>query len=393
MPQVKPDVETFARIRVVGVGGSGGSAIHRMMASRIQGVDFVAVNTDAQALHHCLAPRKIHIGKTTTRGLGAGMNPDIGRQAAEESREDIEEAVRGSDMVFITCGMGGGTGTGAAPIVAEAAKESGALTVAVVTRPFSFEGLQRNRIAESGIEELKERVDTIIVIPNDRLLTIIDRKTSLISSFEIVDDVLRQAVQGISDLITLPGIVNVDFADVKAIMKDAGSALMGIGRATGDDRAQEAARAAINSPLLEVSINGAKGVLFNISGGSDLSMSEVNEAAQIITESIDRDAKVIFGAVIDDKLKKGEIKVTVVATGFNSDVTEAKSLVNDASSFLKARESYAPRRDDNNNEESIVLKTAKPQGKAFEGQVSLVDEEDENDDEFVVPAFIRRKMK
>ncbi|MDP3764386.1 MAG: cell division protein FtsZ [bacterium] len=392
MPQVKPDVETFARIRVVGVGGSGGSAIHRMMASRIQGVDFVAVNTDAQALHHCLAPRKIHIGKNTTRGLGAGMNPDIGRQAAEESREDIEEAIRGSDMVFITCGMGGGTGTGAAPIVAEAAKESGALTVAVITRPFSFEGLQRNRIAETGIEELKERVDTIIVIPNDRLLTIIDRKTSLVSSFEIVDDVLRQAVQGISDLITMPGIVNVDFADVKAIMKDAGSALMGIGRATGDDRAQEAARAAINSPLLEVSINGAKGVLFNISGGADLSMSEVNEAAQIITESIDRDAKVIFGAVLDDKLKKGEIKVTVVATGFNTEVSEAKSLLNDASSFLKARESYVPRRDDS-SEENIVLKTAKPPGKAFEAQVSSVNEEDENDDEFVVPAFIRRKMK
>ncbi|MEK7629011.1 MAG: cell division protein FtsZ [Patescibacteria group bacterium] len=392
MPQVKPDVETFARIRVVGVGGSGGSAIHRMMASRIQGVDFVAVNTDAQALHHCLAPRKIHIGKNTTRGLGAGMNPDIGRQAAEESREEIEEAIRGSDMVFITCGMGGGTGTGAAPIVAEAAKESGALTVAVVTRPFSFEGLQRNRIAESGIEELKERVDTIIVIPNDRLLTIIDRKTSLVSSFEIVDDVLRQAVQGISDLITLPGIVNVDFADVKAIMKDAGSALMGIGRATGDDRAQEAARAAINSPLLEVSINGAKGVLFNISGGADLSMSEVNEAAQIITESIDRDAKVIFGAVIDDKLKKGEIKVTVVATGFNSEVSEGKSLLNDTSSFLKPRESYAPRKDDS-VEENIFLKTVKPQGKAFEAQVSSVNEEDENDDEFIVPAFIRRKMK
>ena len=392
MPQVKPDVETFARIRVVGVGGSGGSAIHRMMASRIQGVDFVAVNTDAQALHHCLAPRKIHIGKNTTRGLGAGMNPDIGRQAAEESREEIEEAIRGSDMVFITCGMGGGTGTGAAPIVAEAAKESGALTVAVVTRPFSFEGLQRNRIAESGIEELKERVDTIIVIPNDRLLTIIDRKTSLVSSFEIVEDVLRQAVQGMSDLITLPGIVSVDVADVKAIMKDAGSALMGIGRATGDDRAQEAARAAINSPLLEVSINGAKGVLFNISGGADLSMSEVNEAAQIITESIDRDAKVIFGAVIDDKLKKGEIKVTVVATGFNSEVSEGKSLLNDTSSFLKPRESYAPRKDDS-VEENIFLKTVKPQGKAFEAQVSSVNEEDENDDEFIVPAFIRRKMK
>ena len=391
MPQVKPDVETFARIRVVGVGGSGGSAIHRMMASRIQGVDFVAVNTDAQALHHCLAPRKIHIGKNTTRGLGAGMNPDIGRQAAEESREEIEEAIRGSDMVFITCGMGGGTGTGAAPIVAEAAKESGALTVAVITRPCSFQGLQRSRIAESGIEELRERVDTIIIIPNDRLLTIIDRKTSLISSFEIVDDVLRQAVQGISDLITLPGIVNVDFADVKAVMKDAGSALMGIGRATGDDRAQEAARAAINSPLLEVSINGAKGVLFNISGGADLSMSEVNEAAQIITESIDRDAKVIFGAVIDDKLKKGEIKVTVVATGFNAESMEAKSLLNDAAPFFRVKEISSVRKE--GDEEPVFFKTAKPQAKAFETQVSSVNEEDDTDDEFVVPAFIRRKMK
>ncbi len=390
MPQIKPDVETFARIKVVGVGGSGGSAIHRMMTSRIQGVDFVAVNTDAQALHHCQAPRKIHVGKNTTRGLGAGMNPDIGRQAAEESREEIEEALRGSDMVFITCGMGGGTGTGAAPIVAEAAKESGALTVAVITRPFSFEGLQRSRIAEAGIEELKERVDTMITIPNDRLLTIIDRKTSLINSFEIVDDVLRQAVQGISDLITMPGIVNVDFADVKAIMKDAGSALMGIGRATGEDRAQEAARAAINSPLLEVSINGAKGVLFNISGGSDLSMSEVNEAAQIITESIDRDAKVIFGAVLDDKLKKGEIKVTVVATGFNPEVVAGKSLLQDAGSFLKTKEASLAKKDE--EAESVFFKTAKSPSKAFETQVSSLNEE-ETDDEFEVPAFIRRKMK
>lgn len=392
MPQVKPDVETFARIKVVGVGGSGGSAIHRMMTSRIQGVDFVAVNTDAQALHHCQAPRKIHIGKNTTRGLGAGMNPDIGRQAAEENREEIEEALRGSDMVFITCGMGGGTGTGASPIVAEAAKESGALTVAVITRPFSFEGLQRNRIAESGIEELKERVDTIITIPNDRLLTIIDRKTSLINAFEIVDDVLRQAVQGISDLVTMPGIVNVDFADVKAIMKDAGSALMGIGRATGDDRAQEAARAAINSPLLEVAINGAKGVLFNISGGTDLSMSEVNEAAQIITESIDRDAKVIFGAVIDDKLKKGEIKITVVATGFNPEaVSAAKSFMPDTASFLKNKEAAFGRRDEPG--EAVALKTAKSPARGFETQVSSLNEEEEEDDEFVVPAFIRRKMK
>ncbi|MEK9185396.1 MAG: cell division protein FtsZ, partial [Patescibacteria group bacterium] len=360
-----------------------------MMASRIQGIDFVAVNTDAQALHHCQAPRKIHIGKSTTRGLGAGMNPDIGRQAAEESREEIEESIKGSDMVFVTCGMGGGTGTGAAPIIAEAAKESGALTVAVITRPFSFEGLQRGRIAESGIEELRERVDTMIIIPNDRLLTIIDRKTSLINAFEIVDDVLRQAVQGISDLITLPGIVNLDFADVKAVMKDAGSALIGIGRASGDDRAQEAARAAINSPLLEVSINGAKGVLFNVSGGADLSMSEVNEAAQIITESVDRDAKVIFGAVQDDKLKKGEIKITVVATGFSSIPDETKSLFHGASQIIRPKEVlFRPA----GVQESVTLKTAKP--KNFEAQVSSLNEEDEDgDDDFIVPAFIRRKMK
>ncbi len=393
MPQIKPDVETFAKIKVVGVGGSGGSAIHRMMASRIQGVDFVAVNTDAQALHHCQAPRKIHIGKNTTRGLGAGMNPDIGRQSAEESREEIEQAIKGADMVFITCGMGGGTGTGASSIVAETAKESGALTVAVVTRPFGFEGLQRTKIAESGIEELKERVDTMIVIPNDRLLTIIDRKTLLVNAFEIVDDILRQAVQGISDLITLPGIVNVDFADVKAIMKDAGSALMGIGRATGEDRAQEAARAAINSPLLEVSINGAKGVLFNVSGGSDLTMSEVNEAAQIITESIDREAKVIFGAVIDDKLKKGEIKVTVVATGFNNQAPESSSMLQDSARLFKPKDIpiMTSLHEKDESRESITLK---PKSKTFESQVSSISEdEEEMGEEFIVPAFIRRKMK
>ncbi len=400
MPQIKPDVETFAKIKVVGVGGSGGAAIHRMMSSKIQGVDFVAVNTDAQALHHCQAPKKIHVGRATTRGLGAGMNPDIGRQAAEESREEIEAALKGSDMVFITCGMGGGTGTGASVIVAEAAKESGALTVAVITRPFSFEGLQRSRIAEAGIEELRDRVDTMIIVPNDRLLTIIDRKTSLVNAFEIVDDVLRQAVQGISDLITMPGIVNVDFADVKAIMKDAGSALMGIGRATGDDRAQEAARAAINSPLLEVSINGAKGVLFNVSGGSDLSMSEVNEAAQIITESVDRDAKIIFGAVIDDKLKKGEIKITVVATGFSNPMPQSSSMLQaegargtEAGKLFRPRELplslLRPEKEDIT--ESVTIKS-KP--KDFESQISsLAEDEEDSDDEFVVPAFIRRKMK
>jgi len=371
--QIKPEVESFAHIKVIGVGGSGGKAVHRMVATKIQGAEFIAINTDVQDLHHCQAPSKLHIGKGVTRGLGAGMNPDIGRQAAEENRDEILDIVKGADMVFITGGMGGGTATGAAPIVAEASREVGALTVGVVTRPFTFEGIQRARIAEAGLEELKERVDTLITIPNDRLLSIIDRKVSLINAFEIVDDVLRQAVQGISELITVPGLVNVDFADVKAVMKDSGSALMGIGRATGEDRAQEAARAAINSPLLEVSVNGAKGVLFNISGGTDLTMAEVNEAAQIITEAIDRDAKVIFGAVIDEKLKKGEVKITVIATGFDNVTDERQpALVESSGGFFRGRGDKKTQ---------------------FETETSAVDEEGVEDDAFEIPAFIRRKMK
>ena len=372
--QIKPDIESFAHIKVIGTGGSGGNAIHRMINTKIQGVEFVAINTDAQDLHHCQAPKKLHIGKNITRGLGAGMNPELGRQAAEESRDEIFDLLKGADMVFITCGMGGGTGTGAAPIIAEAAREAGALTVAVVTRPFSFEGIQRARIAEAGLDELHERVDTLITIPNDRLLSIIDRKVSLLNAFEIVDDVLRQAVQGISDLITTPGLVNVDFADVKAVMKDSGSALMGIGRATGEERAHEAARAAINSPLLEVSINGAKGVLFNIAGGPDLTMAEVNEAAQIITESIDRDAKVIFGAVIDDKLKKGEVKITVVATGFDNVADGRQPALVEAGGLLSRKSSEA-------------------RAAAFEAKVSSIDAEGESDDAFEIPAFIRRRIK
>lgn len=319
MAEIKaPNVETFARIKVVGVGGSGNNVIARMKEVGLRGVELIAVNTDAQALHQSGAEEKLHIGKNLTKGLGAGMNPEIGRQAAEENRDEIQEILKDSDMIFVTCGMGGGTGTGAAPVVAEVAKESGALTVAVVTKPFSFEGMQRAMIAEEGLEQLKDRVDALVVIPNDRLLQIIDKKTSLLSAFRIVDDVLRQGVQGISDLITVPGVVNVDFADVKAIMQDAGSALMGIGKASGDNRATEAARQAINSPLLEVSIEGAKGVLFNVTGSDDLTMLEINEAANIITESIDPNAKVIFGAVSmnDSDLKKGEIKITVIATGF-----------------------------------------------------------------------------
>lgn len=317
MPQVKPEIETFARIKVVGVGGSGGSAITRMMESRVRGVDFIAINSDAQALHHDKSTHKIHIGKNLTRGLGAGMNPEIGRQAAEENRDEIHEAVKGADMVFIACGLGGGTGSGAAPIVAEVAKDSGALTVGVVTKPFSFEGAQRSRIAEEAWAKLKDRVDALITIPNDRILQLIQKDTSLVQAFVVCDDVLKQAVQGISDLITLPGLVNVDFADVRAVMQDAGSALMGVGIASGENRSVDAAKAAVSSPLLDISIEGARGVLFNVSGGPDMTMWEINEAARLITESIDRDAKLIFGAVHDDRLKKGEIKITVIATGFN----------------------------------------------------------------------------
>jgi cell division protein FtsZ len=389
MPQVKPPFETFARIKVVGVGGSGNNALSRMIEARIHGVEFIAVNTDAQALHISNAPIKIHIGKSLTKGLGAGMNPEIGRQAAEDTKEEIMAALKGADMVFITCGLGGGTGSGAAPVVADIARDVGALTVAVVTRPFMFEGAQRMRIAEDAWHILREKVDALISIPNDRLLSIIDRKTPLLESFAIVDDVLRQGVQGISDLITIPGIINVDFADVKAIMVNSGSALMGIGRASGEDRALEAAKMAINSPLLEVSIDGAKGVLFNVSGGIDMAMAEINEAARIITEHIDPDAKVIFGAVIDDKMKKGEIKITVVATGF-------------ATSGLASRPSTfnsGPNLFDNviKNAKNVVRPSSQPESQPKPSQpqsppIKEIVDPNANEEEFDIPAFIRRKM-
>lgn len=314
--QVRPDVESFARIRVVGVGGSGGNTINHMVSTHVVGVDFLAVNTDAQDLAKSRAKRKIHIGRNLTRGLGTGMDPDLGKQAAEETREEIQEALKGSDMVFVTCGMGGGTGTGAAPAVAKIARELGALTVGVITKPFNFEGAQRMRLAEQGIMELRKSVDAIIIIPNDKLLSIVSKETGIKNAFAMCDDILKQAVEGISDLITTTGIINVDFADVRSIMHNAGSALMGIGHAIGEKRAETAARLAINSPLLEVSINGAKGVLFSVAGGEDLGMLEVQEAANVITEAIDPEAKVIFGAVTDETLKKGQIKVTVIATGF-----------------------------------------------------------------------------
>ncbi|HBE89941.1 MAG TPA: cell division protein FtsZ [Candidatus Andersenbacteria bacterium] len=317
MPLKKPTIENVANIKVVGVGGSGNAALNRMMEAKIKGVEFVAVNTDAQALHYSGAPTKLHIGQNLTRGLGAGMDPSVGQQAAEESREEIHEVLKGSDMVFVTCGFGGGTGSGAGPLISEIAKETGALTVAVVTKPFSFEGQQRMTLAEEAIAELNDRVDASVIIPNDRLLQIIDKKTSLLDAFKVVDDVLRQGVQGISDLITQHGMVNVDFADIRAIVQDAGSALMGIGRATGENRAVEAARASIASPMMDVTIDGARGIVFNITAGNDLRMFEVEEAARVITENADPNAKVIFGAVIDpEQVEEGEIKITVVATGF-----------------------------------------------------------------------------
>ncbi len=314
--RVEPEVETFARIRVVGVGGSGKNAINHMIESKVRGVEFIAINSDAQDLHRSLAKRKIHIGKNLTRGLGTGMNPELGKRAAEETRQEIQEALSGSDMVFITCGMGGGTGTGASAIVAKIAKEVGALVIAVVTKPFAFEGAQRKDIAERGLAELKKEVDAFIVIPNDKLLAIVEKDTSAKSAFAMCDEILRQAVEGVSDIITMPGEINTDFNDIKAIMEGAGPALMGIGIAEGDERAKEAATRAVNSPLLDVSISGAKGILFVVAGSDDLGIMEVQEAAKVINESVDKNAKVIFGIMRDEKLKKGQIRIIVIATGF-----------------------------------------------------------------------------
>ena len=307
-----------ARIKVVGVGGSGSNAVDHMINSGVRGVDFICVNCDTQDLHYNKAEKKIHIGKNLTRGLGAGMNPEVGRKAAEETKSEIQDGLKGADMVFITCGLGGGTGTGAAPIIAEAARAQGALTLAVVTKPFSFEGAERTRIAEEGLRELTGVADTVIVIPNDRLLEISDKKTTLKNAFALCDDVLKNAVQGISELIVMPGIINLDFADVKTIMGDAGPAVMGIGSAQGDGRAVEAARKAISSPLLDISINGARGILFAVAGGEDLTLHEINEAAKVITESADPQAKIIFGAFQDDTINKGSVKITVIAAGFSN---------------------------------------------------------------------------
>lgn len=358
MAEIKPSIEAFAQIKVVGVGGSGSSVVNRMVDTGVKGVEFIAVNTDTQNLQSGKANKKIHVGKTITRGLGAGADPEVGRKAAEESSEELEEVLKGADMVFVTCGEGGGTGTGAAPVVASIARQVGALTVGFVTKPFAFEGERRKRAAEEGIEELKEHVDTLITIPNDRLLQTIEKKTTMLEAFSVVDDVLRQGVQGISDLITIHGLINVDFADVKMIMSNAGSALMGIGMGSGENRAVEAARKAINSPLLELSINGAKGVLFNVTGGNDLGMFEIDEAAKVITEAVDPDANIIFGAVIDPSLSN-ELKITVIATGFETPKTTSVGQIESNKTIFEEDTGF----------------------------------EEDMDDELEIPAFIRKRME
>lgn len=384
MPKVSPEIEAFARIKVIGVGGSGNNAINHMINSKVRGVEFITMNTDVQDLHNSLADKKIHIGKNLTKGLGAGMNPEVGKKAAEETKAEIQDVIKGADMVFIACGLGGGTGTGAAPIVARAAKEQGILTVAVVTKPFSFEGNQRMKLAEKGQEELEQEVDAILVIPNDRLLAITDKETSFKTAFAMCDEVLRQAVEGISDLITTPGIINVDFADIKAVMQDTGSALMGIGNGAGEKRAEKAALEAINSPLLDLSINGAHGVLFAISGGDDLTIHEIQEAAKIITESIDKDAKVIFGTIKDDRLKKGEMKITVIATGFPTSSSGKQSLFNALPQTPIQKEETMKKEIHNS------LDFMKRPEKKEEVEENF---DDPTDDWNAVPAFLRRPKK
>lgn len=397
MPNITPDIEAFARIKVLGVGGSGGNAVNHMITSKVRGVDFIAINTDSQDLHRSMAKKRVHIGKNITRGLGTGMNPDLGRRAVEETRDEIQEVVKGADMVFVTCGLGGGTGSGASPMVARVAKELGCLTVAVVTKPFFFEGRQRSRIAEAALDDLRKEVDAIIVIPNDRLLSAISKETSVKNAFAMCDEILRQAVEGISDLITTPGLINIDFADIRTVMENAGSALMGIGSASGENRAIEAAKAAINSPLLDVSITGSKGVLFSIAGGEDLTMFEIQDAAKVITESIDPEAKIIFGTVRDDKLKKNEIKITVIATGFpESNTASARpstpvSAEPTIASIMKsaAEKGERPERSKIFNSMSDVKRDAVPEKK-----VEKEEKKDDDDDWGAIPAFLRRsKLK
>lgn len=403
MPEVKPDIQTFAKIKVIGIGGGGGAAVNRMVQGGIKGVEFIVMNTDLQDLHGNLAPKKLHIGKTTTRGLGAGMNPAVGRKAAEESQNEIREILKGADMVFITFGAGGGTGSGGAPIIADITKEMGALTIAVVTKPFSFEGIPRKKVAEDALRELIGRVDTLITIPNDRIWQIIDKKTTLVDAFSVVDEVLRQGVQGISELITLPGLINLDFADVRTIMENSGSALMGMGEASGDNRAVEAAKAAIASPLLELSIEGAHGVLFTVTGGSDMTMYEVSEAAKTITEAVDNDAKIIFGATLDSNLKD-TMKITVVATGFDDRLNKNQllrpSTPAKSTNFFSAGRPGAeevkrdkPSFDAKKLEaETLAPMTENPDKIKPEDVIVFPDDSASDDEDLEIPPFLRKKM-
>lgn len=403
MPQVKNAIETFARIQVIGVGGSGKNVTNHMINAKVKGVDFLAINTDAQDLQHSLASKKIHIGKNLTKGLGAGMNPEVGKNAAEETRAEIQEALKNADMVFVAGGLGGGTCTGAGPVVARIAKEMGTLTIGVVTKPFMFEGQQRMRLAEQGLAELSHAVDALIVVPNDKLLAVVDKNTTAKDAFAMSDEVLRQAVEGISQLITTPGTVgNIDFADIRAVLENAGSALMGIGTASGENRATDAAKAAISSPLIDVSIHGAKGVLFSIAGSDDLTMYEISEAARVITESVDPDAKIIFGTVKDDSLKKNEIRITVIAANFPDKLTAVRNIFKDREAMVQ--DSIA------NQNESSKGKIFNSIGNIFkdetpsETKVKPIDEviddtvssnvmkpaANDNDDWSAVPAFLRR---
>jgi cell division protein FtsZ len=380
--QAVRDVEDFAQIKVIGCGGGGSNAVNRMIEAGVRGVDFIAINTDAQALLLSEAPTKIRIGDKLTKGLGVGGNPTLGGKAAEESSDEIYDALRGADMIFITAGMGGGTGTGSAPVVAQIAREVGALTVGVITRPFGFEGARRRDNADKGVEELKDRVDTLITIPNDRLLQVTDKKTPVAEAFKIADDVLRQGIQGISDLILVPGLVNLDFADVKAIMSNAGSALMAIGRGTGENRAADAAQAAIASPLLDIDMTGARGVLFNLTGGTDLALWEVNEAAEIINKAADPDANIIFGAVIDPRLE-GEILITLIATGFGeARVQRPVRLPTHVDDDLPQRPIIQPR------DTELPARRAVGDGRP---SVPLVNRRLPDSDSIDIPTFLRRR--
>lgn len=374
--EVRPDIAPNAVIKVIGVGGGGSNAVARMITGKVSGVDFVAVNTDAQALFHNPAPTKVNIGRGTTRGLGAGANPEVGMQSAKESSEELKKVIEGADLVFITAGLGGGTGSGGAPYIAELARSLGVLTVGVVTKPFSFEGLRRRKQAEEALESLRGKVDTLITIPNDKILSLIDKTTPLTEAFQIVDEILRHGIEGIASLITVHGLVNVDFADVRSVMQDAGSALMGIGYGTGDSRASEAARAAIDSPLLELSISGAKGILFNITGGNDMSMFEVDEAARIVTEAADPEANIIFGAVIDDAFT-GQVKCTVIATGFD-EKKDALTQVS-ATPMLKTLPQH--------RKQELTRSSDKPDEAVLKlGATQL------NEEELEVPTFMRKKI-